>query len=543
MSRLRKLSAAPLPRACMREGVVIRPLPLRGARPSRTKPRRMSATRRIMSYKALDTIYSKRNRVFILPNVVTGPEVILPMTQIRWLLDQPDEVLNQNEVNRHFLHADRTMLHKNVIRDTVHGHVIRRELTKELDVYCNDIVEEIDHALTVNWGTNPNAWKEVAVYDTMLDVISRISNRVLVGDPLCRNKEYLKRTSTFSRGVVITAGLMNLTPAILQPLLCPFIMAYDTYQYWKITKFIFPIVKKRILKFRPGLDYKKPDYSEHNDYIQWALHDAFSHDDPQERTPQMITKRLSVLSFAAIQSSVITITNALFDIASSPSCADIQQSLRDEVKTVTASQPSEEWTRANLAKMHRLDSALRESMRLWGFISRGVMKMVVKREGVTIPSGEHLPYGSKVGVTAYGPHHDESIYPQAFKYDAFRFSRAIEDPALFENMFGSQDDAPKAPTMVTSNDNFMAFSHGRHACPGRFFAANQLKLLLAAITTKYEIEPMAERPENPWLNNTVGPPIWEKMRVRRRAETVARPVASTYPHCGAKGLHAHGRDP
>lgn len=449
---------------------------------------------------------------------------------MRWLLDQPDHVLNQNEVNRQFLHADRTMLHKNVIRDTVHGRVILRELTKELDNYCNDIVEEIDYALSLNWGTDPNAWKEVAVYDTMLDVIGRISNRVLVGNPLCRNKEYLKCTSTFSRGVVITAALMNLTPAILRPLLCPLIMVYDYYQYWKITRFIFPIVKERRPRFqasldhqkrkngRDTLDYKNKALSEHNDYVEWALHDAYSHSDLQERTPEMITKRLSVLSFAAIQSSVITITNVLFDIASSPSCADIQQSLRDEVKQVTAEHQGTEWTRASLACMHRVDSALRESMRLWGFLSRGVMKMVVAPQGITIPSGEHLPVGSKVGVTSYAIHHDDSAHPNAFKYDAFRFSRAINDPTLFEQAFGSKDEVPKAPTLVTTTDNFLGFSHGRHACPGRFFAANQLKLLLAAIATKYELEPIDERPPNPWLNNSVGPPIWEKMRVRRRPD-------------------------
>ena len=47
-----------------------------------------------------------------------------------WLLQQPDNVLDQNEVNRQFLQADYTMLHPKVVRDTVHAEVIRRELTK-----------------------------------------------------------------------------------------------------------------------------------------------------------------------------------------------------------------------------------------------------------------------------------------------------------------------------------------------------------------------------------------------------------------------------
>jgi len=52
--------------------------------------------------------------------------------------------------------------------------------------------------------------------------------------------------------------------------------------------------------------------------------------------------------------------------------------------------------------------------------------------------------------------------------------------------------------------------------PGRFFAANQLKLLLAQIVLGYDIQPIDERPQNPWLNNSIGPPMWAKLRIRRR---------------------------
>jgi hypothetical protein len=61
--------------------------------------------------------------------------------------------------------------------------------------------------------------------------------------------------------------------------------------------------------------------------------------------------------------------------------------------------------------------------------------------------------------------------------------------------------------------------------PGRFFAATQLKLLLAQIILNYEIEHMEQRPENPWLNNTIGPPMWSTIRVRRRLNTTMTPVS------------------
>ncbi|KAF2672428.1 cytochrome P450 [Microthyrium microscopicum] len=454
--------------------------------------------------------FSKDEKVFLLPNVVTGPEVILPMSQMKWLLDQPDNVLNQNEVNREFLHADRTMLHSNIIRDMVHGRVIRREMTKELDTYSDNIVEEIEFALARNWGTDTTEWREVRVYDTLLDVISRISNRVLVGKELCRNEEYLRSSSTYSRAVVLTAGMLNLLPEYLRPIFSPIIMAYDMYHYRQITKFVVPLIKERAHQFKPGMDYRRPDYSENNDYVQWAMHDAYSHNDPLEYTPEMITKRLTVLSFAAIQSSVITISNIVFDLAASSQSIEYQAGLRDEVRQVTSQYGSKAWTRAGLLQMLRLDSALKESMRLWGFLSRGVMKLVVAPEGITLPDGHHLDVGAKVGVTSYAIHHDEDAYTDAFTFKPYRF---------LPKQQGSGPGA-KAQPMVTSADEFMGFSHGRHACPGRFFAANQLKLLLAAIVTKYDIEPVAARPENPWLNNTIGPPVFSTLRIRRRPGTV-----------------------
>lgn len=413
------------------------------------------------------------------------------------------------------------MLHCKIVRDTVHGRVIRQELTRDLDQFCNAIMEEIENALELNWDTDTTQWKEVVLYDTMLDVVGRISNRVLVGTPLCRNKEYLRHSYSFARNVVITASLLNLCPPILRPIIANLVMFTDLWHYWGIAKFIYPVIKERIATFQTGIDFPT---SKHNDYVQWALRDAFKHDDPLETKPHMIAKRLTVLSFAAIQSSVITITNVLFDIASAPDCVHIQQCLRDEVRDVTLQNHGREWTRANLSNMTHIDSALRESMRLWGFISRGVMKTVVAAGGIILPSGERLPRGSKVGVTAYAIHHDEDVYPKPFKYDAFRFSRTKHDPSAPQYY---RKETIRPPSMVTSSETFMAFSHGRHACPGRFFAANQLKLLLAAIVSKYDIEPISERPPNPWFNNSIGPPIWAKIRVRRRADSVG--VPSTVP--------------
>lgn len=59
----------------------------------------------------------------------------------------------------------------------------------------------------------------------------------------------------------------------------------------------------------------------------------------------------------------------------------------------------------------------------------------------------------------------------------------------------------------------------RHACPGRFFAIQMLKLMLGHVLVNYEFEPLAERPEFSSFGDLTMPPS-TKVKVRRRREKV-----------------------
>jgi cytochrome P450 len=41
---------------------------------------------------------------------------------------------------------------------------------------------------------------------------------------------------------------------------------------------------------------------------------------------------------------------------------------------------------------------------------------------------------------------------------------------------------------VTSNEKNLFFGYGQHACPGRFFAANEIKMILARTILEYDIK-------------------------------------------------------
>jgi cytochrome P450 len=153
----------------------------------------------------------------------------------------------------------------------------------------------------------------------------------------------------------------------------------------------------------------------------------------------------------------------MLDLAACRDLPNYISHLRSEI--LTELEPTGgRWTKEALARMISLDSVLRESMRMWGFVSRGVMKEVVAKDGVTLPSGQHLPCGAKVGIHASPVHRDEDIYPDALEFKPFRF-RNMGSPS--ESHLPTDDSlekvAGKGIPLVTTSSNFMAFSHGKHA--------------------------------------------------------------------------------
>ncbi|KAI0973768.1 cytochrome P450 [Xylaria arbuscula] len=454
--------------------------------------------------------YSKNDQTYVLPYFINGPQVVLPPSQIPWLLEQPETVLSQEHVNRQFLESDYAFFHANMVDGPVHPEIIQHQLTKKLNGFADDLVEEVRACLDDYWGTDTEEWREIKIYDTVLLTMTRLVTRALMGRPLCRDETFVSICANFIRKVALAAAAISLFPRFLKPIVGPIFTVFDYILYRRCRKYLMPIIHERLNQLRKADTEKLPleDPVTHNDYVQWAVDHALAKPvvNPAEFEPRVIAARFSVLTFAAIQSSVITLTNVLFDLAASGSCAASLATMHGEVSSCV--NEKDKWSKPALAGMTHVDSALRESLRMNGFIERGIMKMVVAREGVTLPDGSHIPCGTKVGVSGYSIHHDEGNYPNAMRYDAFRFVRGAE---------GDGEGGKKRPLgLVNTSETFLSFSHGSHACPGRFFATNQLKIALGHIALLYEIEPIAERPVNKWLFGHIAPPLIETLRVRRR---------------------------
>lgn len=76
-------------------------------------------------------------------------------------------------------------------------------------------------------------------------------------------------------------------------------------------------------------------------------------------------------------------------------------------------------------------------------------------------------------------------------------------------------------TCSSNNDEFLTnmLTILKTMCsPGRFFAAHNMKLVLAEILQKYDIDYLPERPKGKHISDFLEPPAKAKITIRRRRD-------------------------
>ncbi|EPT04775.1 hypothetical protein FOMPIDRAFT_1112759, partial [Fomitopsis schrenkii] len=112
-----------------------------------------------------------------------------------------------------------------------------------------------------------------------------------------------------------------------------------------------------------------------------------------------------------------------------------------------------------------LDSFLKESQRVNG--AGGLAIMRYTPQDITFTNGVSVSAGTVVTGNMSSTYSDEALFPDAASFDPLRFANMRADGERSRRHYVSTSPAD------------IGFGHGRHACPGRFSAANELKIMLA----------------------------------------------------------------
>jgi len=203
-------------------------------------------------------------------------------------------------------------------------------------------------------------------------------------------------------------------------------------------------------------------------------------------------------------------THALFDLATHP---EHLLPMREEAERVVKEQG---WSKAALNSMVKIDSFLRESQRLNNGGPMIMHRKVVAKEGFRFSDGTIIPHNSFVYVAARATHYDEANFENPTKFDGFRFAR--ERAEHMANRDPSRDIFKRQ--MISTAVDHLPFGTGKHACPGRFFAATELKAMLAHLVLNYDVMAEVEgvRPPDAIFSISIFPNPDGKVSFRKRTD-------------------------
>lgn len=136
-------------------------------------------------------------------------------------------------------------------------------------------------------------------------------------------------------------------------------------------------------------------------------------------------------------------------------------------------------------------------------VSASFQRKVLK--SFTLSNGQVIPKGRIIEISAGSVSKDSEFFENPETFDALRFyniREAKQQPEVARS--------GRSPAEIVANSQFLsvgtsslAFGYGRHACPGRFFAANEIKMIMATALLHYEIR-MPDGVEGRYENLVMG---------------------------------------
>ncbi|KAI0654468.1 cytochrome P450 [Cubamyces menziesii] len=395
---------------------------------------------------------------------VSGPEMIDELKR------RPDDELSFSEGADELAEAEQTLqtiytMGADVHYDPYHIPLVRDKLTRNLPVIVPDVIDEVTVAF----------------------------QEYIPGNNGGRNQEYLDMAVNYTLGVFRDKMIIMLFPDFLKNL-ANRLWGRNAASVRRAAAQLKPVIEERR---REMAHYGEDWVDKPNDMLQWIIEEAG--DDESRRSTEAIIRRLFVLNFAAIHTSALGITQAVYHLAEHP---EWQDELREEVDRVVA---EDGWTFEAMAKMWKVDSFMRETMRYNGIGLGSLLRRAEK--DVVLSDGTFIPRGTILSAVAYSLHRDETIYDEPDVFDPFRFARKR-----------AEKGEETRHQFVTASAEYIPFGLGRHACPGRFFASNELKAMLAYVVANYDVKfrDGGKKPENLFIAQAVVPSPAAEVLFRKR---------------------------
>jgi cytochrome P450 len=362
-------------------------------------------------------------------------------------------------------------------RDYSHAlmtEVVTRGINTRIAKLVPVINDECDYAFAQDIGS-PMSWTEFNAAALIGRILQRTTGKMLFGSQICREEGYLRAAKTLAECTFINGLVMSMLP------LGPFrrVLAYPISTYHRMVlqravKEVLPAIQARHEKRQVSLGRDPTDGGE-TDAIDWSFDlveatTGSTHNSPDRI--RLIAVTLLGTMWAGSPATSSLITNMLFQVLLEP--LRYLEPLRSEADAAFAAHG---FTDAALSAMPLMESFAREVCRLYPVGAVSCARTVTAPGGHRFHDGLELPAGSRIAIPALAIHTDPNNFDDPLSFDGFRFCRPKE----------AGSDTPSGGAAALSSTN-LGFGYGKHACPGRFLAVRNAKLVLAKLLTTYDVK-------------------------------------------------------
>lgn len=182
-------------------------------------------------------------------------------------------------------------------------------------------------------------------------LMHRVTSRILIGEELCRNPDYIRLSMKFSESVFRNGVMLSTLPwGPLRPLVSWLGSVSHRRTLRQVMKLVVPVVEQRLAKIEA-----EPSAPQPLDMVQWTIELAGP---GSERAPTRLAHQILQNLWAGSGAPGGLLTQMVFQVLW---CPEYLEPMRQEIK---ASVEAHGWTDKMLNNIPLVDSFLRETNRL-----------------------------------------------------------------------------------------------------------------------------------------------------------------------------------
>ncbi|KAK8132038.1 cytochrome P450 monooxygenase, partial [Apiospora kogelbergensis] len=387
-----------------------------------------------------------------------------------------------------------------MMNSDLHVNVLNAKLNPELPKYIEIAEAELNYAWNIDV-PRPETWEEVDIQQSMRMLVARMSARLFMGYPACREEEWLKVSINFTYDMFLAAFTLRMFPPWMHLFVAPFVPAR-----WRIRSQMRTARKYVGELTRKHTDALSRGEKGQDTLLSWMIDNGT---EEEKAIPEMAARQC-VLTLASIHTTSMSVSNLLFDLCTYPEWFPV---LREEIDEVVKAHGRIEEGRLNhkqwLAKLEKMDSFIIEDQRINPPILLNPQRIAL--EALTLKDGTKIPKGARIAWAGHELANDADVVARPERFDPLRsYRKRHADYEKNKHRF----------TAGQTNAASLSFGYGGQACPGRYFAVAEIKLVLMRLLLEFEfrLPDGKKRPQTMYADENVFMDPSAKLMMRTRKD-------------------------